>query len=429
MDSILSIEENILHVLTDIGLSNFEASIYIFLAKKSPKKGKELLDTLKISRPNLYRCLRDLQNMGLIYTTLERPARFYAYPFETVCKIAIKRKLTEVASLQKNQQELSSHLDSSERRDETKSITTKTMIIEGEKNIYRKAVELVNDTKGDSLAIVTVKDLISANNFGLYDTVSTHPPKSNVSYRYLTYVYPRDITSLTRFMEKTRSNSNLRGRAFKSKITSAPRLIISDDEAIIILSSPLSDAIRSNNKVMAFWTDSPLIVCSLRNMFEYLWQDSINLEKKVAEVETGVCVPQTEVCTDPEFALKKYKETLNDAKKEVLAVFSKNDIDLILQNQDCLQAAVTNGATLKILAPFSPEINNAIKRISPHTQLRVSKNDYLTTLIIDNTHVLIGKGTFGNFTSSFLDLMIYSNDTELIAREKNMINDLWTISS
>jgi sugar-specific transcriptional regulator TrmB len=88
-------------VLTDYGLTDKEADIYIFLAKHGVLKGGEIVTRMKTHRALVYRILKSLQTKGLVETTLESPARFSAVPFETFLDLNIKAKRDEAALIER----------------------------------------------------------------------------------------------------------------------------------------------------------------------------------------------------------------------------------------------------------------------------------------------------------------------------------------
>lgn len=423
IDNCLNKEEAIIKILEELGLTSTEALIYIFLARRGPKKGKELIEALKLSRQRLYRGLREMQSEGLIYCTLERPASFAAYSFEEVCNLAIKRKIDEANALKKNQKELSSILDAC--KDETPIAQARTMVIQGEKNIYRKAAEMINCSKCESLSIISLKDLLSANTFGLFESIITESSESLVNHRYITDISHENVTQMKKFLEKNKGY-NLKGRAMNDNMKSVPRFIIKDNKAVLYFISSKNDK-SLKDEAIGFWTNSTEFVYALKNMYEYLWQNSADIERKIAIMETGDLIPDFQMLTEPETALKKYTEKVTCARKEIIVTLSKNSIGFFLQIQNQLKDAIKQGVTIKIIAPLSKEDIESLKRISPLIELRISDKDYTGISIIDNEHMFLFKAT-PLAGCSDIELMLYCNDTGIVRKTKNIFDDLWNNS-
>ena len=83
-------QEKVLKTLESLGLADYEANVYIFLAKKGPIKAINAAKGLKTSKQRLYPILKKLQSKGIVNSTLERPAKFSAVQFEKVLDSFLK---------------------------------------------------------------------------------------------------------------------------------------------------------------------------------------------------------------------------------------------------------------------------------------------------------------------------------------------------
>lgn len=94
--------ERVLDTLAGFGIKSTEAQVYIYLAKKGPRKGRDLSLALKLPKQQLYPCLKCLLNKGIISATSKRPAVFSAVPFEEALDLLVKAKLEKVQRTQQN---------------------------------------------------------------------------------------------------------------------------------------------------------------------------------------------------------------------------------------------------------------------------------------------------------------------------------------
>jgi sugar-specific transcriptional regulator TrmB len=99
-------QEWIIKTLATLGLSLVDAKIYYLIASNGPLNAKKIADMLKLSRQQVYRALRRLQNRGLINSTLNRSAIFSALTFEEVLDLFMKEKWKEASALSKRRDEL-----------------------------------------------------------------------------------------------------------------------------------------------------------------------------------------------------------------------------------------------------------------------------------------------------------------------------------
>ena len=62
--------------LNDLGLSNYEASVYAALVLYENAEAKEIIDFLEISKPSVYEALDRLSDLGLAVKRASKPARY-----------------------------------------------------------------------------------------------------------------------------------------------------------------------------------------------------------------------------------------------------------------------------------------------------------------------------------------------------------------
>jgi sugar-specific transcriptional regulator TrmB len=98
--------EQIVKILSGLGLTRLDSKIYIHLVKNGPTKGNEISKSLKIQKQQLHLSLKKLQTKGIINSTFENPAKFSAVTVTEVFEIFIKSKLTQAQSIEENKNEI-----------------------------------------------------------------------------------------------------------------------------------------------------------------------------------------------------------------------------------------------------------------------------------------------------------------------------------
>lgn len=73
-----SIPTALIKSLNDLGLSNYEASVYAALVLYNNAEAKEIIDFLAISKPSVYEALDRLTNMGFAVKRISKPAMYSA---------------------------------------------------------------------------------------------------------------------------------------------------------------------------------------------------------------------------------------------------------------------------------------------------------------------------------------------------------------
>jgi sugar-specific transcriptional regulator TrmB len=98
--------ERVLKTLEGFGLSRTDAEVYVYLAKKGSKKGRELANALQITKQQLYPALTNLKNKGIVTVSRERPALFSAIAFEKVLELLITIKMDQAKAIKETKKEL-----------------------------------------------------------------------------------------------------------------------------------------------------------------------------------------------------------------------------------------------------------------------------------------------------------------------------------
>lgn len=98
--------ERIFKALIDLGLSEFEAQVYMFLETKGAAKARRIAAALQINRTQVYRVLKRLQDKKIIRIIVGRPAKFSALPFEEALNLLIQNKKKNAKKAQNNKKEL-----------------------------------------------------------------------------------------------------------------------------------------------------------------------------------------------------------------------------------------------------------------------------------------------------------------------------------
>lgn len=110
-----------LKTLVNLGFTETDAQVYVFLATEGPQEASDIAEALQIYKRQLYRRLKSLQSKGIINASPEYPARFSAVLFEKVLDLLIKAKMEQQQALQESKEELLSTWRSITRKDAPKS--------------------------------------------------------------------------------------------------------------------------------------------------------------------------------------------------------------------------------------------------------------------------------------------------------------------
>ena len=98
--------ERMIKTLTTLGLSQTDAQVYIHLAIKGPQDVGNIAEALKLEEKLLFQSLKNLQNKGVVDSTLERSALFSALPFDKALELLMKEHMKETQNIERNKDEI-----------------------------------------------------------------------------------------------------------------------------------------------------------------------------------------------------------------------------------------------------------------------------------------------------------------------------------
>jgi sugar-specific transcriptional regulator TrmB len=175
--------EALANALKEYGVTEKEVEVYILLVKRGAQKTGQITKQLKKNKGLVYRILKNLQKKGLVEATLEYPTRFVAVQFEKVIDSFIKSKQKEITRIIETKKDLVSDWKKI-NKSELESPVEKFVVIEERKRIFQKMSQMIKETNFQLSAISTVSDLVRAEQFGVFDLISSLKIKDSIPYSY-----------------------------------------------------------------------------------------------------------------------------------------------------------------------------------------------------------------------------------------------------
>jgi PAS domain S-box-containing protein len=419
-------QEPAVKMLIELGLTPIDARVYLFLEKKGPKKGKELLSALKLNRQQLYRSLKNLQSKGVVSSTLERPAQFSSIPSEQIVDMVIKNKVNEASQLQHRRAEILSILQLAEIR-ERKETSTKFTVIEGENYIFTKIRQMVIDTKKQIWFSASGLSIIQAETADIIrNTIELEVP-----FKILTNVTLKNLSIVEKAMKEIVDSEKCKGKHIQLDESLFPKFVIRDDNEMIFLISKDSSVSSVKNDV-GLWTNSKPLIDAFKTFFEVLWRDAKDIKKRISELKTGEVLPETIFIRDSEEAYQKYLDLNNLAQNDIILMTSAKGLKNTLDQKFILNGWHKRNVTVRIMAPITKENEDVARELSKYCSIRHVQIDYLGELIVDNNELLQFKTVPPDSSlplpSTYFDNSFYTNDPEYVQGRRKLLDELWTNS-
>jgi sugar-specific transcriptional regulator TrmB len=421
-------QEKILKTLESLGLTQWDAKVYIILAKRGPIKASDAAKALKLSKQRLYPIVKSLQSKGIVNSTLERPARFSAVPFEKVLDLFVKAKIEQAQRIQQKRDELLSDWQSIAIA-ESDSPPAKFTVIEGRSYIYSKIQQMIQDTESHLSFVATVPSLARADQFGLFDAAFSHPLKSKIQFRFITELSEQNANALKALLKKIpKADFSFEGKTPDLGLKLCPRMVIRDEEEAVFFIDPRKGEFVSEQDDVCLWTNCKSLVQAFTAVFEDLWRNSTEIQKKIEEIETGKPTPKTYVISDAEAAKKKYEETVQSAKEEIIMMTSSKGLIECWKSIPLIKKWIEKGVSVEIMAPIVSENLEVAEQLSKICAVRHVSISYWGTTIVDGKHLFQFKAPRDKEKlelTPYFENTFYTNDFAYVERMKATLNDIW----
>jgi sugar-specific transcriptional regulator TrmB len=99
-------KERITKTLRELGLSNTDTQVYVFLAKNGPHELKDVALALDLYEIKVHTSLRNLQTQKIVRASIKNPLEFIAIPFEEIIDLFIEIKKEKAKAMQESKKEL-----------------------------------------------------------------------------------------------------------------------------------------------------------------------------------------------------------------------------------------------------------------------------------------------------------------------------------
>ena len=419
-------QEKTLKNLNDIGFSKFEAQIYLLLGKKGPLHARDIVNSLKINRQRLYEILKELEKKGLIHSTLERPAKFGAEPFEKILDLFVKSKMQEACRIKEDKNTILEDWQSISLSENTDQ-SPRFMVLEGRNFIYPRLEQMIRETKKELFLITNTAGLIRAEQNGLLKVAFQYSKKTKIAFKYLAEINDQNAKAMHQLLQKTKAQNNFEGRTPIGLHLTSRMLIKDDSEVAFFINRNNDEEIRDSDEI-CLWTNSNSIVKSFKFVFENLWLNSIEIQRKIFEIQKGI-KSSTSPIQEATTAKTKLEKAITSAKKEIIITTSSQGLVKTWRDSILIRKAAKRGVTVKILTPITRDNIKVVIELSSYCQIKHIASSYLETTIIDGKKLFqfndsVNKGN-NSYEENPFEKTTFLNEQIIIEKTKNMLDEIW----
>ena len=258
--------------LSEFGLTPYQATVYLAIAKLGPTTARNISKKAGIRREEVYRTLPKLEEAGLIERVLGRPVRVRALPIEDALSLLIRRKKEEadrtISELIAKKQEFITNFEASPEKTDLEDEKPQFILISEKEAVAIRTASLIDNSKTridimDSYENV-IKFLMN------YEESLMKLKKKDVAVRILTE-YPNDAKLLPKTIEKYVPNNEIDLRY----IEDIPSRYVVFDGMEVLITTSIRGALTDSK---CLWTNDNSLVSLIERDFDELFYSSTDWE-------------------------------------------------------------------------------------------------------------------------------------------------------
>lgn len=260
------LDSNHVATLVQLGFSPNQAKVYLALVMLGTSTAKSVWQFSGVSREEVYRKLRELQELGAVERIMTQPTSFKAIPMECVFADMLRRKALEISDLQTKTDELRSNLKKFEEEGRLKFEKPNITLIPERKPILIRAKNELENLK-------FCLDTICSWEKGL-GWMSKHynyfmnALNRNVEIRFI--IQKTEDVKFPEYVKRLQKNSNFQ----INSVQFLPPASLGIYDQIILLLDTSADTNFVESPVL--WSNNPSIVGMAKIYFETIWKNTKN---------------------------------------------------------------------------------------------------------------------------------------------------------
>lgn len=258
----MGLEPTEIQTFIDLGLTSIQAKVYLALAKCGPSKIATLSRLSDVARPDLYRTLTRLYDLGLVVKLVQAPVQFKALPIDEGVKLLLQKKESEYEKVKRQSDKL---LDSFKKNPSQgfAAENSQFVLVPHKDTVINRLRQAINSAQS------TVDVVISWTRFmhgigNVFAEAAKDASERKVKYRFIVERAPSEIVNASgkQFWKNYRS--------FQVRfISEHPEAVfgIYDRKELFVIIDPKSDIMGSP----ALWTNNPSLLSLVQGYFDMLW--------------------------------------------------------------------------------------------------------------------------------------------------------------
>ncbi len=259
---VLAADEFSVQSLMKLGLTEYEARIYVVLSKMGPRNASEISFLGKVPRPKTYGAIRGLESKGLLRIVPGKPERYMAVSPNDVLIPLVEKLNRETSECVQVVENLALAFESSRYVYTEKPYERYDLwSVRGRDKVYKRIQDMIGEAKVNVFFSTTANGLVR-----LYKAHSEVLEKAAERGAKVRVAAPINQTNASVAREL--------GEILNIRNATIPmvKFITSDSAEIIFTEDIPDDTNVTSGQDVGTWTNDPLLVKAQERIFEQTWQ-------------------------------------------------------------------------------------------------------------------------------------------------------------
>ncbi len=258
---VLAADEFSVQSLMKLGLTEYEARIYVVLVKMGPRNASEISFLGKVPRPKTYGAIRGLESKGLLRIVTGKPERYMAVSPNDVLIPLVEKVSRETAECVQVVENLSMAFESSKYVYTEKPYERYDLwSVRGRDKVYKRVQDMIGEAKVNVFFSTTANGLVR-----LYKVHSETLEKAAERGAKVRVAAPVNQTNASVARELAEVIE------VRNATVPMPRFVTADSAEIIFTEDIPDDTNVTSGQDVGTWTNDPLLVKTHEKIFDQVW--------------------------------------------------------------------------------------------------------------------------------------------------------------
>ncbi|MBI2579061.1 MAG: hypothetical protein HYW26_05095 [Candidatus Aenigmarchaeota archaeon] len=283
--------------LKDFGLTDYESRVYTALLGLKQAKVSDIAKNCSVPRNKIYSVAESLHKKGFVEIVPEKVAKFRAVPFEEATQAFIKEQEGRLKNLEENAKKISAFLSSFAPEKKEEDSSGEFLVYKTKKMIYKKLNDIILQAQS--------RIFIAAS----WEDVNRVMPALKAVSKKVDVKILCNLTgdNLEMCMKSCCPISET--RHYEKNLPE--KIVVVDDKEALVFQA---------NSPVALYSKDPQFVAFMKRFMNMILEDSVSVEERVAEIETGVPREEVKIFRGVENIYDVARKASSSAKNHIMRI-------------------------------------------------------------------------------------------------------------